>query len=49
MFKVDLPSVYLFFNRAIFSGKTDNAFKNYDAFVSGKQNFSFQYDRRLVF
>ena len=33
----------------IFSGKTDNAFKNYDVFVSGKQNFSFQYERKCVF
>ena len=40
---VELPSVYLFLNRVIFSGKTDNAFENYDVLVSGKQKFSFQY------
>ena len=27
MFKVELPSVYLFLNRAMFSGKTDNVSK----------------------
>ena len=37
-----------FFSRAIFSGETDNAFENYDDFVSGKRKFSFQYDRKLV-
>ena len=35
------PQSISFLNTAIFSGKTDNAFENYDVFVSGKRKSAF--------